>query len=284
MDADTEAVLSLEFMREEPQDACSLKALEAVLIQGRRLRSWVQSEGEQRRKRRLRENEERKETVRALSKSVPVDRGAEAFTDAMWKRCEKIREMFANTEEDGPGSGSPGDFEGICEFEGMCEEFNRLLGQLETQGQSVGVTRPVPWQISQCAAADPLRRDATVDLEGGKITNRFGQNIWGAECGCCGVEIQNGAHGEGTDRWHCLDCALDTCMECEALLRSVEAEGVLTAEELRQFDPHWDHLRVVEQTVPVFLRLQTQLSTASEALQAAFSVYGPRPCLGCRRK
>lgn len=41
--------------------------------------------------------------------------------------------------------------------------------------------------------------------EGGKITDRFGNDIWGATCYSCNLEIQSGAKGSGTPRWFSMD-------------------------------------------------------------------------------
>ncbi len=105
------------------------------------------------------------------------------------------------------------------------ESFRRSLATLETifsesitiRGTETGTSspRPIPWQIKYSAEFDPFPNvEATavgpesksfsagvVEFEGGKITDKDGNDIWEDRCFLTGETIQSGAVGEASPRY-----------------------------------------------------------------------------------
>lgn len=176
------------------------------------------------------------------------------------------------------------------------DAFNATLDLLtqecEASGERLGRRMRVPWQLQQCAAINADDHQPVVPLEGGRIIDADGNNVWGSECYLCGWEIQDGAKGEGVPRFHSLEVPrADQCVDCfhcwASVWRSVPPEDEAARELLLKHNPHLAHLPffVEEDNVDVFLRDPIiEASTLADSVHMVFNVYGPRPCLGVRRR
>ena len=106
-------------------------------------------------------------------------------------------------------------------------------------------------------------------------TNIFSK---GSDCYSCGSQIQDGADGEGTTRYHCIDCARsDQCEDCwhlkQSLLKKIDTKSLIKYAEV---DPHLHHCLVAEPNIPIFLRFPiVESQTLYLSLHNAFK-YKPR--------
>jgi hypothetical protein len=158
--------------------------------------------------------------------------------------CTKISNLKDNTtrfknqlEE---YSGNP---PGRDRLQSSIENFNKFLSDLKEYAKTINFR--IPWQVEYMAVSntedDP---NAKVNFEGGKITDSNGRSIWAAICSTCDIEIQEGAKGQGCDRYHCLDCEkVDQCITCynriQKLLKMVPKEQIAS---LEQIDQHLHHV------------------------------------------
>ena len=166
----------------------------------------------------------------------------------------------------------------------LVEEFSNLshsLEQLSISAQEACVD--VPYQISSGGILLPPAR---MQKEG-VIPEGPGFPNWQVWCYTCGDLIEWGSEGEGTERYHCLDCqSIDHCKECFSLLTklremcSFEHEQIFTS-----FDPHIAlHETCLENAHTVWLRdkvvpANSKPSPAAVVISAG-KQYANRLCLG----
>ena len=140
-----------------------------------------------------------------------------------------------------------------------------------------------------------------VTLEGGKITDKDGKDIWETRCCVSGLQIQSGAHGMGQLRYHSLSSKhADRSLEGHRLLCAVRRtleraidRGVPGAEdvvrELLRRDPRILDLVVPESNHPVFLFVEATAVRRSggalaDLMRDVCKAYGPRPMFGVAQR
>lgn len=124
------------------------------------------------------------------------------------------------------------------------DNFNDTLSKLKEYASKINFS--IPWQVEYMAVANTTDPNAKVDFEGGKITDSNGRSIWAAICSVCDIEIQDGAKGQGIERYHCLDCEkVDQCVSCYRRIKRMK-EYFQTNSELMEglleLDPHLNHV------------------------------------------
>lgn len=171
-------------------------------------------------------------------------------------------------------------------------EFQTKLKELEEYVEKVlNSTVKIPWQIRYCAERD---ESGTVSFSGGVIKDANGVPIWEVKCYYCGIVIEHGSEGGGTERYHCQECdKSDICYECFQIKSEVEKSldqlkedsRLLIEKELKEMDKHFQHFMSKENYHSVWLRNQVVTGkTPGSRILNAFKSYENRFCIGTRSK
>eukprot|EP00759_Apiculatamorpha_spiralis_P030109 PhF_6_TR31872/c0_g1_i2/m.47314 len=101
-------------------------------------------------------------------------------------------------------------------------------------------------------------------------------------CDMCGEVIQSFHNGEGTPRYHCLDCYGTVCVVCHSIQHKVFVEMNIpwTAVEAK-WAPHSTHMKVLETTLlHNMVQYAHAAPTISDRIRRVLEQYATRPCLG----
>ena len=129
-----------------------------------------------------------------------------------------------------------------------------------------------------------------LSLEGGKILDSRGKDVWEEKCQTCQLVIQSGAKGYGTPRYHSLEQEEFTlCNRCYELRKSMKLWTTTTGQNLELFSKIFNDKRefsesdfVEEKTHSLFIRLNAfdKKRTLSQNLNQLLIDWGQRPFLG----
>eukprot|EP01130_Rhizamoeba_saxonica_P018113 TRINITY_DN8977_c0_g1_i1.p1 TRINITY_DN8977_c0_g1~~TRINITY_DN8977_c0_g1_i1.p1 ORF type:complete len:831 (-),score=189.22 TRINITY_DN8977_c0_g1_i1:22-2493(-) len=170
----------------------------------------------------------------------------------------------------------------------IVSEFYERMEILKDIAKSENFT--LHWKIRQAAENNPDAKgeDEGMILEGGRITDVDGNNIWGADCYFCGKEVQDGAKGEGHQRRVYLESKRTIkCMDCYQISTKIyqviedHNDRNKIIELWENFDEHATELSVTENDVAVFIRLPVNEAVdLAHSMNNAFIVFGDRPLFG----
>eukprot|EP00759_Apiculatamorpha_spiralis_P000114 PhF_6_TR10021/c0_g1_i1/m.15339/K01897/ACSL, fadD; long-chain acyl-CoA synthetase len=169
------------------------------------------------------------------------------------------------------------------DFREAVDTFNALVDTITAKAKSSSV-RP-PWQLRYCAESDPYAKKQEVELQGGKITDADGNDIWEDACYLTGVVIQAGAFGLGIPRHRNVEKKRKVRSQFahETVTAMAKVEEFLTI--LKEFDDCLGDTFVMEHDHPVWLHMKvTEAKGMTRALVAAADIYAQRPLFVQRQR
>lgn len=195
-------------------------------------------------------------------------------------------------------------------FTELNQQFSEQLRELEKKvdhwKERIG-DLSIPWQVAYSASYDSSERNGVVEFNSGKITDRFGNNLWEDRCGMCEVIIQSGAKGEGAARYRCISSSEKTATKCEHCYRwmkqiekryfsspiefDINNDTVISQDsdeifqKAKEIDPFFGYPYIVEYNDVVFMKLNILNAPSLHTfVNNIFRTFSQRPSVGTRNK
>ncbi|KAG2392241.1 hypothetical protein C9374_012493 [Naegleria lovaniensis] len=198
----------------------------------------------------------------------------------------------------------------MIKFTELNQQFNEQLKELQKKvdhWKEKIENLSIPWQVAYSASFDSSEQNGVVEFNSGKITDKFGNNLWEDRCGMCEVIIQSGAKGEGAPRYRCTSSSDKTATKCEhcykwmkqiekryfssPIVFDINNDTVISQDndavfqKAKQIDHFFGYPYVVEYNDVVFMKLNIlNAPNLPTFVNNIFQTFSQRPCVGTRNK